>query len=256
MRYAKGSVQLSQAHDYPLLRQVLRSEFVLHRQLYEFLELSHYEWSRQSFAWRVRRLLRHGLLVAQHLAPFGGDLIYSVTPLVAQHLQANGESCLFSVNRPRPNPVGCLHAVELNEIHLSLLRSGVQASWTYATEVRCQNELSGFGYVKDYDAIVRLGSNGSETRFALEYERTPKAAQYYEELAKSLVQERLVRCVLYLIPSCHLLNYVSRHFARSAGRACFGLTRDWQSSPMDTPVTTPGSYARRPFLEFLRQQPL
>ena len=93
-------------------------------------------------------------------------------------------------------------------------------------------------------------------RFALEYERTPKAAQYYEELAKSLAQERLVRCVLYLIPSCHLLNYVSRHFARSAGRACFGLTRDWQTSPMDTPVTTPGSYARRPFLEFLRQQPL
>jgi hypothetical protein len=97
------------------LRQVLRSEFVQHRQLYEFLELNHYEWCRQSFAWRVRRLLRHGLLVAQHLAPFGGDLVYSVTPLVAQHLQANGESCLFSVNRPRPNPVGCLHAVELNE---------------------------------------------------------------------------------------------------------------------------------------------
>jgi len=159
------------------------------------------------------------------------------------YLQANGESCRFSVNMPRPNPVGCLHAFELNEIHLSLLRSGVQASSTYATEVRCQNELSGFGYVKDYDTIVRLGSNGSETRFALEYERTPKAAQYYEELAKSLAQERLVRYVLYLIPSCHLLNYVSCHFARSAGRACFGLTRDWQSSPMDTPVTTPGSYA-------------
>jgi len=41
------------------------------------------------------------------------------------HLQANGKSCLFSVNRPRPNPVGCLQVVELNEIHLSLLRAGV-----------------------------------------------------------------------------------------------------------------------------------
>ena len=79
-----------------------------------------------------------GLLwVAQHLAPFGGDLIYSVPPL-AQHLQTNSESCLFAVNRPGPNPVGCLHPVTLNEIRLSL-RSGVQASWTYATDF----EMSG-----------------------------------------------------------------------------------------------------------------
>jgi len=30
LRYARGSIQLGQGHDYPLLRQVLRSEFVLY----------------------------------------------------------------------------------------------------------------------------------------------------------------------------------------------------------------------------------
>jgi hypothetical protein len=56
-----------------------------------------------------------------------------------------------------------------------------------------------FGYVKDYDAIVRLGSNGSEASLCSGIRNTPKAAQYDEELAKSLAQERLVKCVLQLI---------------------------------------------------------
>ena len=36
MRYWKGSIALSPTQDYPLLRRVLRSTFVTHRQLYDF----------------------------------------------------------------------------------------------------------------------------------------------------------------------------------------------------------------------------
>lgn len=243
MRYAKGTIQLNQAHDYPLLRQVLRSDFILHRQLFEFLEISHYERSRQSFAWRVRRLLRHGLLRGQNVAPFGGDLVYSVAPLAASHFQGTGEACLIALNRPKPSPVSLLHEIELNEIHLSAVRSGLPLYWTYATEIRCHNELATFRYAKDYDAVIRIGSNGNEARFALEYERAPKAAGEYKKIANDLADESRVSCVLYLVPNYPLLNYVSRHLAKCTGRVCFGLVRDWHTAHLNMPVTKPRCYA-------------
>ena len=78
MRYAKGSIKLSSAQDYPLLRQVMRSQFVTHDQLCEFMTLGCYEIKRQSFNWRVRRLVMHGFLLRHYLpalarpARFGG----------------------------------------------------------------------------------------------------------------------------------------------------------------------------------------
>ena len=41
MRYWKGSIALSSTQDYPLLRRVLRSTFVTHRQLYDFMRLEY-----------------------------------------------------------------------------------------------------------------------------------------------------------------------------------------------------------------------
>lgn len=243
MRYVKGGIALNRTRDYPLLRQVLRSQFVLHRQLYELMWIAGHERSRHSFAWRVRRLLRHGQLSSQQLAPFGSELIYSITPLVAQQLQADGECCLFSLERGKANQVHCLHALDLNEIHLSLLRSGISASWMYAAEVRCQNELGALEYAKDYDAIVRFGSDGARTRFALEYERTPKAAYRYDELAHLLAQEKLVDCILYLTSNWHLLNYVSRNLSKCRGRVYLGLVQDWHRCRLDIPVVSPGSYS-------------
>ena len=72
MRYAKGSIQLSASHDHPLLRQVLRCGFITHDQLFEFLKLGCYERNKQSFDWRVSRLVKHGLVVKQVPAAAGG----------------------------------------------------------------------------------------------------------------------------------------------------------------------------------------
>jgi hypothetical protein len=68
MRYAKGSIQLSASHDHPLLRQVLRCGFVTHDQLFAFLRRDCNERNRQSFDWRARRLVKHGLIVRQTAA--------------------------------------------------------------------------------------------------------------------------------------------------------------------------------------------
>ncbi len=78
-----------------------------------------------------------------------------------------------------------LHSLELNEIHLSLLRKNPAAGWTYATEIPSQNELTRFGYAKDYDAVMTLNVVGQEVRIALEYERTPKATRHYQAIASA-----------------------------------------------------------------------
>ena len=49
MRYIKDCISLSSEHDYPLLRQVLRSGFITHDQLFEFMQLGKHESSRSTF---------------------------------------------------------------------------------------------------------------------------------------------------------------------------------------------------------------
>src|SRR5712691_12633973 len=106
MRYPKGSIQLNQSRDVPLLRQILHSEFVTHSQLFEFTQLSHYERSRNSFHWRMRRLVDRGLVLRQTLVAGTGDTVYSVASTAAMLLQSMGEYCLVGCGRTdaeRPN---------------------------------------------------------------------------------------------------------------------------------------------------------
>jgi predicted transcriptional regulator len=80
MRYIKDSISLSPEHDYPLLRQVLRSGLVTHDQLFEFMQLGNYESSRTTFNWRVRRLTKYGLTVRHTVPSAGKAFVYSITP--------------------------------------------------------------------------------------------------------------------------------------------------------------------------------
>ncbi len=52
-------------------------------------------------------------------------------------------------------------------------------------EVGSQNELPGFGFAKDYDAVVTVRTEAGEQRFALEYEHSPKPMRYYRDVAAS-----------------------------------------------------------------------
>ena len=49
-----------------------------------------------------------------------------------------------------------LHALGLNDIHIAVLRAGLLVRWTSSLEIRSQNELTRFGYAKDYDAILTV----------------------------------------------------------------------------------------------------
>ena len=111
---------------------------------------------------------------------------------------ACGEYCLIGPRRldSGNGESSILHAVELNEIQLSLLRASPEARWTAACEIRSQNGLTNFRYAKDYDAIVSVGLDDGERCFALEYERSAKAKKEYFAIANLLDQEKQISDLL------------------------------------------------------------
>ena len=241
MRYDKGSVALSQTHDYPLLRQVLRSRFATHSQLYEFMRLGGYERDRRAFNWRLRRLVTQGLVLKYPRPSLRSDSVYSISTNGGLLLQGTGE-CFVPLPAPRgaaDRELKLLHAVELNDIRLTLLRAGLEILWLGETEVRSRNELTACGYAKDYDAVVTLAVDGRSARFALEYERTPKSNRHYQAIAEQLASERAVERVLYLLPNHDLLTFVAGFFRGVERPVFFGLAPAWHQKLLDMPVLAP-----------------
>jgi hypothetical protein len=239
MQYPKGSIQLNQSRDLPLLRQILRSEFVTHSQLFEFMHLCHYERSRKSFDWRLRRLVDRELVRRQTTSNCTGEFVYSVASSAAVLLQGMGEYCLVGRDRFNGKEAerSVLHAIGLNDIQLTVLRADLLVRWIGSMEVRSQNELTGFGFAKDYDAVVTVRTEAGEQRFALEYERSPKPIRYYRDVAASLTREAHVNHVLYLTCKYDLLQFVSSFFSNTKPRVFFGLVKDWHSQLLDMPVS-------------------
>ncbi len=255
MRYAKGSIKLSESHDYPLLRQILRCSFATHSQLCEFMRLGGHEWHRHTFTWRIRRLVQQGLVSRRTQPAIAGEqFVYSIGASGALVLQGIGEYCLLAPGNRRKcdDDLSVRHSLELNEIHLTLLRSGVQLRWIPATDIRSQNELTTFGYAKDYDAVVEVRlSEARVVKFGLEYERTPKAEKDYRLIASRIEHETHLEHLLYLIPNHDLLSYVVRFFHRPGPRIYFGISRDWQTQLLDMPVVDASRQNRLSFREAL-----
>ncbi len=238
MRYIKDCISLNAEHDYPLLRQVLHSGFVTHEQLFEFMLLGQHESSRSTFNWRTRRLTAYGMILRHTVPTVSKAFVYSITPTGALELASTGEC--FLVTPPKPNrnekELQVAHSLELNSIHLSLLRTGLLARWVPEIQVRSRNASMGFFNVKIYDAIVTVRLEEHDATFALEYERTTKSEeQYVDVLNRFEAEDRLDR-FLYLAPSEDVLKFVSWQFRNSKRHVCFGLLADWYRRLLDTEV--------------------
>ena len=240
MRYWKGSIALSPTQDYPLLRRVLRSTFVTHRQLYDFMRLEYRTWSRHSFNNRVLRLVKHNYLVRDDV-PFKTDgYVYSISGMGALEVIGLGECYTSPTPRTKDGklPRSVYHAIDLNEIHLALKRSAILVDWISDTEIRSQNELTSVCYCKDYDAVVTVRVDGIERKFALEYERTPKTRKDYLRISSEIDGEKLVDRFLYLAPSHDLLSFLVRSFEGSRRAIYFGLLREFLDSRLEAPLRT------------------
>lgn len=243
MRYWKGSIALSATRDYPLLRQVLHSGFITHTQLFEFLKLEYCASSRNAFANRVLRLVKHGLLIRHELPFINREAVYSVTAAAASELAGKGEYHASSVEHLKlgSGQSHLRHSLELNEIHLALKRTGTLVYWTPETEIRSRNDLTVAGYWKYYDAVVVVRLAGKDCRFALEYERTPKAARQYLSVRQRIEQETSITHFLYLMPNYDLLWFVADKLSECKRAVHFGLLRDFLQLTLALPVRRNGS---------------
>ena len=253
MRYAKGSIQISQTRDIPLLQQVLRSGFATNDQLYDFMLLNQSERARQAFDHRLRRLAAHGLIEKHGRAARGRPQVYLISK--------EGASLLIDVGELFAGRIGikfgdrnCSHWLDLNELHLAMAKAGLLTRWTPASEINSQNDLTQFGYAKDYDAVLTVESEGREMRFGLEYERTPKTCRAYDQIASKLDGEMLVDTVLYLVPNYHVLCMIRDCVTPRQVRVCVALYADFMKTFLSTPVMIAGTSHRDiPFQTILMQ---
>jgi len=245
MRYWKGSISLSPTRDYPLLRHVLHSGFVTHNQLFEFLRLDYSASSRNAFNNRVHRLVQHGLLVRQEMPFVNREVVYSVSPAGASELVGRGEYYVPPTRKGTWNTAqsSLHHSLELNEIHLALKRSGTLVHWMPETEIRSRNDLTDSGYWKYYDAIVTVRLAGQDYKFALEYERTPKAARQYIAIRERIEQEATIAFFLYLVPNHDLLRFVADKLSGCRQAVYFGLFQDFLAQTLALPIRRNGSPA-------------
>ncbi len=233
MRYPKGSIDATSEQDRKLLEQVLRSQFIAHGQLWEFLRDRCIEMNRRSYCWRVKRLVGHGLLLQHEVRSITRENVYSVAPHGLIALQS-GETFYadnpLSVEKNEQEP-HIAHALMLNSVHLRLLRFGLLREWVWEREVRARNEFTMDGFRKDYDAVVTLEWEGRRMRFGLEYERWAKGERRYAEVATQLQREAKVAQFLYLVSGENLRKYLMQCFHHRISKPIYiGLVEDLLSA--------------------------
>jgi hypothetical protein len=243
MRYRKGSIALSETRDCPLIRQVLHSGFVTHRQLYEFLKLDYCVSSRNAFNNRVLRLVKHGLLNRCERQLASREAVYYASLSGAMQSQSSGDPFVHSSVNDRSNDRHKLlnHSLELNDIHLALKRTGSLVYWMPETEVRARNDLTSFGYWKYYDAVLVVRLAGQHFRFALEYERTLKAARHYVAIRERIEQEPSIAHFLYLVPNHEFVSSIAEKFSHCRRPVYIGLFREFLDHTLTARVRRCGS---------------
>ena len=238
MRYPKDSLKLSREHDYPLLRQLARSRFATRSQLFQYMQLDGCGECRRSFNWRIQRLRDHDFIGRRTVPALGADYVYALTMHGAVRLEEMEErfSLSLSTDRNQGEDLSVIHSVELNNIELRAAKAGLLAQWIPEAEIRSENQLTELAYTKEYDAVVTLRIGSRDVAFALEYERTPKSRNRYDEIAGTVQREQEVDQFLYLTTNEHLLRFVSWSFRDVHRRVYFGLAADWHRQLLDMPT--------------------
>lgn len=258
MRYAKGTFVITEEHDIPLLRHVRNARFVSHDQLYELMMLDCFGSCRTTFNWRIRRLLKTGHI--QRLANMTWERcrIYFITAYGLSELETRGEFqlAMHSGNRQNADHLRVAHALDLNSVRLSLARSGLLVSWMSEVEISSANMVAKMAarepYAKNYDAVVKVWAGDEVREFALEYERTLKSPQRYEEIGVLLDGEERIASTLYLTSGPDILMILAQCLASPARRTAFATAKSFERELLGTSVAIDTSGDLMSFESFLR----
>jgi hypothetical protein len=254
MRYIKNSLVIQSERDVPLLRKVRNSKFVSHAQLFEMMKFAGSEHSRDSFGWRIRRLLKAGLLSMCEGAFGAESAVYRITRHGIALLEHHGQftTVLHSKTQHLPHSSQVFHSLELNQIQLSLANENLLANWQSELEVASFNTISCSPYQKDYDAIVDVWIGDQRARFALEYERSLKSYRHYERIRVALQAERKIGCILYLTSGMEVLAHLVHELSSVPDKLAFANAKDFEQMLLETRVVTARNLAGTHFRELLQ----
>jgi len=239
MRFARGSVSVSETRDIPLLLHVRNAKFISHDQLFHILQMAALEYSRESFNWRVKRLSSGHYLSACE-GDFGnGTVVYRITRRGLTQLESNGHfaAVLNSKTQHLPHPSQVHHALELNAIQLELAREKILVAWKSDVEAASWNTVSRNPLEKDYDAVVDVWNRATAARFGLEYERTLKSGQQYDRIRRALETEDKLGCILYLTAGEEMSLHLANELSGVPKRLAFATAKAFRASLLDTMVT-------------------
>jgi len=153
---------------------------------------------------------------------YGCNFVYPAAPGGADYLVSKGKffTGLAGDKGRAQREAAVHHAVDVNGIYFALARTSRVVSWTWGIEIGSQNELTGFGFQKDYDAVGTLRRRTGPVDFALEYERRPKTLAQFPGTRKAIEGEKRVDRFVYLVSNYHLHTLLRRVF-RGTKRALF-----------------------------------
>lgn len=254
MRYVRDSIVIQPERDIAVLKQVRNSKFASHSQLFELMRFAGSECSRDSFSWRVRRLLKAGFLSICEGA-FGAEgAVYRITREGITLLEHHGQftTVLHSRTKHLPHTSQVFHSLELNQIQLALARQNLLANWQSEVEIASFNTISCSPYEKDYDAIVEVWLGEQTARFALEYERCLKSYKQYDRIRNALQAERQVGWVLFLTSGIEVLVHLVHQFHPGTSKVAFANARDFEQTLLETTVVTARNLAGTNFRELLQ----
>jgi hypothetical protein len=254
MRYAKNGLVIQTERDIPLLRQVRNAKFISHDQLFSLSKFNGFERSRDSFNWRLRRLLKASYLTICEGFFGAGSAVYRITRDGIHLLEHHGEfaTVLHSNTQHLPHPSQIFHSLQLNSIQVALANQNLLATWHSEIEVASFNTISRMPYQKDYDAIVEVWIGEKTACFALEYERTLKSARQYEQVRNALRAESQIACVLYLSSGIEVLVHLLHEFESIGANIALANAKEFGRQLLDTRVLTPCNLAGMPFRELLQ----
>lgn len=238
MRYQKGSIGLNIKADRGILGFVADSRYVTHSQLWQFARALYLVSGRHVFNWRVRRLVRSGLVRRQVVPFLDGEALYSITSRGIQALERLGVYYLGAgLDREKDlHAFQIPHALELNSIRLTFMRTDLLWRWIPEPLVRVLNLSPATAYAKVYDGIAGIFLNDKTLDIAVEYERTLKSQAKYAKIREAIVSERCVDLFLYLAPSQDLLWSLRREFWRMERLLFFGEVGEFKEKALAATV--------------------
>ena len=254
MRYQEGAVVISPKVDIPILRYVRNCRFVTRQQLYELLERDSILWSRDSFKWRLARLLRGGYIQQVGRMTYQSSPVYTIARTGLLELESTGESAivLHSKTKHMPHQSQVFHALELTGIRLALARNRLLVQWQPEVEIASANMVVSTPYAKDYDAIVDVWVDNEIRRFALEYERSLKGLRQYEKIKAAIEADVQVPSVLYLTTHCHMVLALLCELTPSSKLIGFATATSFREQLLSTQVATGTNLPVVSLKEFLR----